>query len=369
LQYWPAALSQGAPQSAQSVSTPRVTHVPVQHFWYGTIPTHIMTGRVQAAELPHLHAPSTQASASSALQTVVHDPQWAMSSVVSMHAPSQHNSPAGQCPPVVPQTQLPALQVSPAPQAVPHAPQLAGSIVRFRQPSGQQIDGETHSRGEPWHEQCAVPDVGFTHESANSGSSSRQRVPQEPQLSVSESTFVHASPQHRSGATQAGVQAEMMHVPLSQIWPLGQALPHRPQLVRLVRVSTQPRPQHVRPVLHPGSHPPLAQTPSRHASAAGHAFSQLPQCSGSLSRSAQAAPQQTLPNVHDVPPHWHSPRAQVPSLQLNAQTPQLCGSFNRSTQSSSPQVAGAATLHSGLLAAQCAAITSTPATATATRSA
>jgi hypothetical protein len=155
--------------------------------------------------------------------------------------------------------------------------------------------------------------VGFTQESASGGTSSRHRLPQKLQLSGSVVTSTQVSTQHRSGVVQGGEQAETMQAPLSQIWPVGQALPHPPQLVALIRVSTQPRPQHVRPVVHPGSHPPPVQTPSMHASSAGQAFVQLPQCNGSLFRSAHAVPQQMLPKAHVVPPHWHSPRAQFPS--------------------------------------------------------
>jgi hypothetical protein len=123
------------------VSVPSVTQAPAQHFWNATAPpSQIMLGRVHLFEVPHLHAPPTQASASSGLQTLPHDPQFAMSSDVSMHASLQHDVPAGQLPPVSPQTQLPATQasVSTGSQALPHAPQLVRSVATVRQPSGQQ---------------------------------------------------------------------------------------------------------------------------------------------------------------------------------------------------------------------------------------
>jgi hypothetical protein len=56
-------------------------------------------------------------------QAVTQDPQWAGSDVRSKHPdPVQQTAPAAQGKPS-PQRQLPATQLSPAPQTFPHAPQ------------------------------------------------------------------------------------------------------------------------------------------------------------------------------------------------------------------------------------------------------
>ena len=183
-------------------------------------------GRVHAAAVPHLHTPSTHASARSGLQTTVQPPQWVMSPEVSMQAPSQHDWPVGHGPPVVPQTQSPSVQVSPAPQTLSHAPQLFLSESTVRQPPGQQSWPGRQLSEDPLQVQCDVPLAVVTQPVAIGGVSVMgQRLPQKPQLSGSVVTSTQVSTQHRSGSAQGGVQAETMHVPLSQIWPLGQTWP------------------------------------------------------------------------------------------------------------------------------------------------
>lgn len=120
--------------------------------WFGAVPQVVS---VHVAE----HTPAWQNGAVVG-QTLPHVPQFIGFDIVSVHwfVPAQRIWPAWQA-------QAPVVQSSPAPQAVPHAPQFASSFWPSTQPVGQVSEPTAHEQL-PFVQVC-----GATH-----------TLPQAPQL-------------------------------------------------------------------------------------------------------------------------------------------------------------------------------------------
>jgi hypothetical protein len=108
-----------------------------------------------------------------------------------------------------------------------------------------------------------------------------------------------------------------------QLAALGQLLPHEPQLEGSVARVVQ-RPLQLSAL----GAAQVAHLPPVHADPAAQALLQTPQLAGSFWRSTQVLPQAACP-----PPHTHCPAVQVaPAAQAVAQSPQWVASVWRFTQ-------------------------------------
>jgi hypothetical protein len=101
-----------------------------------SLPTHLTA--------PHPHTPPAQVSPR--LQATSQRPQWVELVSGSTQLEPQQICPAAQAtPPAPPQRHCPPTHVRPAPHAFPHWPQLSGSSVSVRHPSGQQVSLAAHT--------------------------------------------------------------------------------------------------------------------------------------------------------------------------------------------------------------------------------
>lgn len=151
-------------------------------------------------------------------QRLSHAPQFALS-VVSSTQPSPHAAwPVGQ-------THFPATQVCKPAHALPHPPQLAGSLSTSTQVPLQETD-PSQAAGPP-----ASGGVG-THMPLEHVSPAGQRLLQDPQLFGSLVRSTHAPPQLTAGAVHAAA-----HAPLLQTSLVGHVVPHPPQLFGLDATS------------------------------------------------------------------------------------------------------------------------------------
>ena len=147
-------------------------------------------------------------------QTWPQAPQFAGSSVTSVHAPSQLRCDPGQ-------TQLAAWHAPGTGQTVPQAPQFAPSRVKSTQLAPQAESGAAQFAAHlPRVQTCP----------------SAHAFPQLPQLFASSVTSTHL-PAHDV------VPARHVQVPPVQTAPLPQTLPHAPQLASSESTDTQTPPQ------------------------------------------------------------------------------------------------------------------------------
>jgi len=137
------------------------------------------------------------------------------------------------------QEHMPAAQVCPIGQAVPHEPQLALSLAVSTQviaaPVPQTVRGAVHATAQrPVVQVCPIG----------------QALPHMPQWVSLDCTSTHASPQRIWPVGHA-------HAPAVQLCPPEHAIPHAPQFVGSVCVSVQVAPQRRCPI---GHEPPLSPT-------------------------------------------------------------------------------------------------------------
>jgi len=186
--------------------------------------------------------------------------------------------------------QMPLLQAAP-PHALPHEPQLFGSVS-----VSTQVLLVAQKLGVP---------LGHVQAPADVQTSGAAHVPV-------------------GGGAHAAAVAQL---PSTQLWPL-QDVPQAPQWLGSVRTSTQPAlPQLVSPAAQP--HLPAAQE-----SPASHAWLQVPQLLESVCRSVHV-PDVEPGGTHDVSPvaQPHLPAAHVrPAAQAFAQEPQWASSVLTSAQ-------------------------------------
>jgi hypothetical protein len=169
----------------------------------------------------HWHAPATQVAPSR--QEMSQEPQWSASLWTFTHALEQSVSPAPH-----EDTQAPAEHTSGAPQALPQAPQLAGSLA-------SDVHAEPHK----------VSSGGQAHVPPTHICPSAHATPHAPQCSTSDPRSTHPPPQ----AVRLPVQ-DFAHVPRLQTWAAGQDFPQPPQFLgsfcgaaQCPSHSTSPAPQ------------------------------------------------------------------------------------------------------------------------------
>lgn len=161
-------------------------------------------------------------------------------------------------------TQVPPLQV-PAPQTVPHVPQLLGSVIVLTQRAPHIVRGDTH---EAW--QCP----------ATQNSVAPHAVAQSPQCIGSVSVFTQLVPHI--------VPRAQPHVPVWQVSDPVQGIPQPPQFALSKFVLTHEPEQFVWPPAQASVHAPREQT-----CVEVHTVPQVPQWSWSLRIDTQVLPQRT----------------------------------------------------------------------------
>lgn len=235
------------------------------------------------------------------------------------------------------ETHVLATQVSPAAQTTPQPPQLFGSLVVLRQPAGQHVSAAGQA-GPPLHV------VGTLQTLATQVSPAGQALPHAPQFFVSVVVSEQPEVQQSSVPVQTGPPLQVAgawHVPPLHVSPVAQTLPHAPQLFGSVLTSLQPLVQHwVCPVQ---SGPPLqlaggVQAPVWQVKDGGQTLPQALQFFGSVSMLVQPALQHCSSPVQTGPP-WHEaggvqmPATHVsPVEHLKPHWLQLFGSVCRSLQ-------------------------------------
>lgn len=167
-------------------------------------------------------------------------------------------------------TQLPATHVRAEAHALPHAPQLSGSVWRFLH--------------DPLHAVC--PDAQLAvHAPPVHTCPSAQAVPQRPQLALSTAVSRH-TPEH----TVCPGGHDTTHTLFVHTCPAPQAVPHDPQFDGSMRVSAQrdeaPVPHRVKGEAQSSTQRPIVQTLPD-----GHIVPHAPQLSRSLAVDTQRPPQ------------------------------------------------------------------------------
>lgn len=253
---------------------------------------------------------------------------WPLSQVPPGPQPEQPAVPAAHALPLVPQVHLPATQVWPLAQLVPHAPQLNSSSAVVRQLDPQHVVPDLH---------VLPPLPGSPQLSQKPPTHTSFAFGQSVEVVQAQAPLLHALPaaqgeQASVPAVHVSLSAPHSHWPASQVVPVPQVVPQPPQLVALVCLSTQLDPQQESPSAQ--LKPPVPAAP--------HAW-QLPatHTSESPGQSADTVqPQrllvQVLPGAHGVQfnvpaahdsasgPHLHSPAAHdSPDAQVVPQPPQF----------------------------------------------
>jgi hypothetical protein len=201
-----------------------------------------------------------------------------------------------------------------ASHAAPHIPQLALLDVR-----------STHEPKPPNPPAHCVSPLGQPHVPLVHGAPVGQAVPQPPQFlafverSVHVEIIIPLGPMPVHSVKLAAQPAT--HAPPEHVVPGAQRLPHDPQLSLSLCVSAQAEPHCERPA--PQVHAPLAQL-----APTGHCVAQAPQLSGSLVVSTHAPPQATSGDVQ-LTPHTPALQSGAPASleQTFPQAPQLSGSL------------------------------------------
>jgi hypothetical protein len=288
------------------------------------------------------HDPSMQLS--TAVQALPHPPQL-FGSVFSLTQPTvgQQLSPGAHAGPplqVVCTTQAPATHASPTAHGLPQRPQFFGSVSTSEQPVAQHWSVPVHT-GPPLHEAGAVQ---FPVWQVSPGG---QRRLHRPQFLGSVSTFAHPDVQHCLPPVQTGPPLHDVgatQLPFWQVSPIAHWNPHSLQLLGSFWTSTQPPGQQVESVPVQGGppmQPVLAQLPPTQVAPGGHARKHPPQLFGSVCVSTHderfscwqqvSGAAQGRP-IHVVDP-WHAPPTHFsPGRHSLLQRPQLFGSVCSSTQ-------------------------------------
>jgi hypothetical protein len=184
------------------------------------------------------HVPPTHAAVAG--QTLPQVPQLLLSVVVLAQPLVQHVCPAEQAGPPLQSTgavQTLATQVSPEAHALPHAPQLLGSLVVSLHPVEQHCSAPVQA-GPPLQVVAHMPPL--------QTSPGAQETPHLPQLFGSVLTSVQpVVAQHSSVPVQAGPPLQVVeHMLFEQSLPGGQAMPQPPQFCESLVVFEQPVMQH-----------------------------------------------------------------------------------------------------------------------------
>jgi hypothetical protein len=170
----------------------------------------------EVSPVGHAHLPATQLVPTA--QVLPHAPQFAPSVCSLTHALPHWERPAphwaGHCP---------AEQTAPAAHAVPHAPQLAGLELVFVHTPLQEVWPAGHAHAPATQ---AIPPVHCR--------------PQPAQLVASVCSLTQAFPH-----SESPVPHWIWHCPLEQTVPAAHELPQPPQLVALELVLVQTPPQKV----------------------------------------------------------------------------------------------------------------------------
>lgn len=196
--------------------------------------------------VPQVQRPPLQVSL--VPQTLPQAPQFVVLEPVAVHEPLQHSfpapvhaSPAPMVPLVPPQVQAPPLHVSPAPHTLPHAPQFEVLLAGLTQPVLQHSGVPPVQTSPPPTEPIVPAQV---QRPALQVSPAPQVTPQAPQLVVLVCRLTHAFPQQSGVAPeQASPVAELGPAPHWQSptplqLSLGpQAVPQAPQFTVLNGVS------------------------------------------------------------------------------------------------------------------------------------
>ena len=212
----------------------------------------------------HAHSPFTQGSP--APHALPHAPQLSGSLSVCTHASPQRVVPAGQA-------HLPVTQISVGVHAAPHAPQLSGSTLVSTHALPHAVNGGVV------HVAAHAPDW-------QNGVAPLQTTPQAPQLFGSLPIPAH-TPLH---ACSLGGHA---HAPATHACPLGHALPQPPQFAASDCAPTHDVPHLVRPGAQAAWHVPF-----EHTRPASHAWPHDPQLAASASASTHAPLQLVWPFGH-----------------------------------------------------------------------
>jgi len=271
------------------------------------VSTQLFTQLVSPVVQVAAHALLLQTGAAGA-HFVGHAPQWSGSLVSSTQTPPQFVA-VGEM-----HSQIALLQVKPAPQTLPHAPQLLGSSRR-----------RTH-----WPPQSTLPfevppslpvplQPPAVHAPARQTSPFAHFVLQPPQFKRSTVTSTHTLLQESSPAGHP-------HLPEMHCAPFWQTLPHAPQFWLSLFSSTHELLQSVRPVtavLHPAAHLPMAQT----AIVLTQFVPQAPQFFGFSERLTQTPLHSVVPAAQPHAP-W---RQSFVAAHVVPHAPQLLGSLCLST--------------------------------------
>jgi hypothetical protein len=205
---------------------------------------------------------------------------------------------------------MPALHVEPAPQRVPHMPQLRGSVCVL-----------VHVV--PPHIVMPVP---HTHTPETHDAPMPHARPHAPQLLASLETSAQPPFMQRIAP------APHVHMPIAHVPPGPHETAQEPQCAGSVASEAQVVPQATWPAGH--MHAPIAQ-----GVPAGHAWPHIPQFDVLLCRSTQL-PLHTVFGAMQLP--LHVPDVQLwPGAHARLQPPQLAGSAARSTHAP-PQTTSAA---------------------------
>jgi hypothetical protein len=320
----------------------QTTPHPPQFFGSVAVLVHIASQQTSpVAQTPHVggwQMPPAQLSPVG--QAFPHLPQLFGSVSMSVQPVWQHcSTPVQTGPPLhdIGGVHTPPTHVSPVAQTSPHPLQFFGSVLVSVHPLGQHCSTPVQT-GPPLQVAAALQ-TAPTHVSPGA-----QAMPHPPQLSGSVSMSVHPLAQHCSAPRHGGWPLHV--VPgmqlLSEHWlPGGQTSPHPPQLFGSVVVSVHPSAQHCSMPSHGGrplQETLLVQTPPEHVAPGGQTSPHPPQLSGSLSTSVHPLAQHCKTPWQGIPPSQpvggvHSPATQEkPPGQGSPHPPQLFGSVSMLVQ-------------------------------------
>jgi hypothetical protein len=201
------------------------------------------------------------------LQFTPPDPQAQGLLLGGRQAPPQSDVPLGHA-------QVPFTHVIPAAQAVPHAPQLAGSLARVTHAPAHMVCPAAHWVVH-WPEAQACP--------------AAQTVPQAPQLAGSVARVTHAPEQMVCPGGHW-----VVHCPEAQACPAAQAVPQAPQLAGSLARVTQVPEHIVCPDAQPLGSVGAVQVPWTQVCPSGQWWLQCPQWCRSVVRFTQVLPHRVL---------------------------------------------------------------------------
>jgi hypothetical protein len=289
---------------------------------------------------PHVVVHAPEAHTWPAVHAAVQRPQLRLSVLVFTSHPlagllSQLAKPVAQ----VPRAHVPLLQVAPAlakRQTMPQPPQLLASVPRTS--VSHPLDAMPSQSAKPAL-QPPTTQVPATH-AFTLALARRHALPHIPQLAGSVCVFTQSPEQFMVLAPH-----EAPHIPAEHTWPAGQARPHMPQLALSVLVlASHPLAGIMSQSAMPIAHVPRAHVPALHVAVAlgrRHAVPQPPQLLASSPRTLVSQPLDAMPSQSAKPiaqrTTAHDPSAHALTLVLGRshavpQAPQLRGSMRVSAQ-------------------------------------